>query len=381
MAKRDYYEVLGVDKGADDDTLKKAYRKLAMKYHPDRNPDDAEAEARFKEAGEAYDVLKDPEKKAAYDRFGHAAFEGGMGGGGAGAGGMHGFGGAFSDVFDDLFGEFMGRGGGQRGSRGARGADLRYNMEITLEEAFNGLNTTIKVPTTETCDTCDGTGAATPEDIKTCQTCGGAGRVRVTQGFFTVERTCPTCGGAGKTIEVPCGKCGGAGRTQREKTLSVTIPAGVEDGTRMRLTGEGDAGIGAGGPGDLYIYLSVKPHHLFHRDGPHIYCRVPLAMTTAALGGPIEVPTIDGQRVKLDIPAGTQSGKQFRLRGKGMSQVRNPARGDMYVEAQVETPVNLSKRQKELLAEFAEESEDTTHNPESHGFFSKVKDFFEGITD
>lgn len=378
MSKRDYYEVLGVSRDADEKALKSAYRKLAMQYHPDRNPDDAEAEARFKEAGEAWDVLKDAEKRAAYDRFGHAAFEGGgMGGGGMGGGA--GFGGAFSDVFDDLFGDFMGRSGGGRGGRGARGADLRYNMEISLQEAFEGHTTTIHVPVTETCDSCDGTGAASPADIVTCGTCGGAGRVRATQGFFTVERTCPTCQGAGRSIKKPCGACGGAGRIERKKNLSVTIPAGVEDGTRMRLSGEGDAGMGGGETGDLYIYLSVKPHHLFHRDGAHIYCRVPLSVTTAALGGTVEVPTIDGQRVRLDIPEGTQSGKQFRLRGKGMTQVRTPSRGDMYVEAGVETPVNLTKRQKELLKEFASESSD--NSPESSGFFSKVKDFFEGLTD
>ena len=373
MSKRDYYEVLGVSRNADDKSLKSAYRKLAMQFHPDRNPGNAEAEARFKEAGEAYDILKDSEKRAAYDRYGHDAFEGGTGGGaGFGAG-------AFSDVFDDLFGEFMGRSGGGRRRRGARGSDLRYNMEVSLEECFRGKTTTIKVPVTESCAKCGGRGAESATDVKICNTCGGAGRVRATQGFFSVERTCPTCSGSGKVIQNPCKTCNGTGREQREKTLSVTIPSGVEDGTRIRLNGEGDAGVGQGGSGDLYIYLSVKPHHLFHRDGPHIYCRVPIAMTIATLGGSLEVPTIDGQRVKLDIPAGTQSGKQFRIRGKGMSQVRSPSRGDMYVESGVETPVNITKRQEELLKEFAAESDD--HSPESDGFFVKVKNFFENLAD
>ena len=306
MSKRDYYDVLGVDKTASDSDLNGAYRKLAMKYHPDRNPDDKDAEHKFKELNEAYEVLKDEQKRAAYDRFGHAAFEGGGPGAGAG-GGFHGFGGAggFSDIFEEMFGEFMGggrRGGGGGARANTRGADLRYNMEITLEEAFAGKKTTVNVPTSVTCETCEGSGAKPGTQPKTCGTCGGMGRVRAQQGFFTIERACPTCQGQGKVISDPCGDCGGAGRVRREKTLEVTIPAGVEDGTRIRLASEGEAGLRGGPPGDLYIFLSVAAHRLFQRDGANIQCRVPIPMTTAALGGSIEVPSIDGSRAKVSIP-------------------------------------------------------------------------------
>jgi molecular chaperone DnaJ len=381
MSKRDYYDVLGVDKSASADDMKKAYRKLAMKYHPDRNPDDADAEQKFKELNEAYEVLKDDQKRAAYDRFGHAAFEGGGPGGG---GGFHGFGGAggFSDIFEEMFGEFMG--GGRRGGGGranTRGADLRYNMDITLEEAFAGKKTTVNVPTSVACDTCSGSGAKPGTQPKSCSTCGGMGRVRAQQGFFTIERTCPACQGQGKVIADPCGDCGGAGRVRRDKTLEVTIPAGVEDGTRIRLAGEGEAGLRGGPPGDLYIFLSVAPHRLFQREGANIQCRVPIPMTTAALGGAIEVPSIDGGRAKVNIPAGTQTGTQFRLRGKGMSVLRSSARGDMFIQAVVETPMNLTRRQKELLEEFARENGDDATSPESHGFFKKVKEFFEDLTE
>ncbi|SDE64061.1 molecular chaperone DnaJ [Rhodospira trueperi] len=380
MSKRDYYDVLGVGKSASADEMKKAYRKLAMQYHPDRNPDDKDAEQKFKELNEAYEVLKDDQKRAAYDRFGHAAFEGG----GPGAGGFQGFGGAggFSDIFEEMFGEFMG--GGRRGGGGranTRGADLRYNMEVTLEEAFAGKKASVHVPTSVTCETCDGSGAKPGTQPKTCGTCGGAGRVRAQQGFFTVERTCPTCHGQGKTISDPCTACGGAGRVRKDKMLEVTIPAGVEDGTRIRLAGEGEAGLRGGPPGDLYIFLSVAPHRLFQRDGANIQCRVPIPMTTAALGGSIEVPAIDGSRAKVTIPAGTQTGNQFRLRGKGMSVLRSSARGDMFIQAVVETPMNLSKRQKDLLEEFAKAAGDDSTSPESHGFFKKVKEFFEDLTD
>ena len=383
MSKRDYYDVLGVGKSASADEMKKAYRKLAMKYHPDRNPDDKTAEQKFKELNEAYEVLKDDQKRAAYDRFGHAAFEGGGPGGG---GGFHGFGGAggFSDIFEEMFGEFMGggrRGGGAGGRSSTRGADLRYNMEVTLEEAFSGKKSSVHVPTSVTCETCDGSGAKPGTQPKTCGTCGGAGRVRAQQGFFTIERTCPTCNGQGKVISDPCTACGGAGRVRRDKTLEVTIPAGVEDGTRIRLAGEGEAGLRGGPPGDLYIFLSVAPHRLFQREGANIQCRVPIPMTTAALGGAIEVPSIDGSRAKVTIPGGTQTGTQFRLRGKGMSVLRSSARGDMFIQAVVETPVNMTKRQKELLEEFAKAEGDDSSSPESHGFFKKVKEFFEDLTD
>lgn len=383
MSKEDFYKLLGVDRDADGDEIKKAYRKLAMKYHPDRNPDDSEAERKFKEVNEAYEVLKDEEKRAAYDRFGHAAFEhGGPGaGGGAGFGGFGGGGfGGFADIFDEMFGDFGARpGGGGPGAGAGRGSDLRYNMEITLEEAFEGKKTSIRVPTSIQCDSCKGTGAAGGAAPVQCASCGGHGRVRTQQGFFTVERTCPSCSGTGQVIKEPCGTCGGQGRTHKEKNLSVTIPAGVEDGTRIRLAEEGEAGLRGAPAGDLYIFLSIAPHRMFRRDGANIHCRAPIPMTTAALGGTIEVPTVEGKLTRVSIPAGAQSGQQFRLKGKGMSMLRSEARGDMFVQVAVETPVSLTKRQKELLKEFAEEGGSQTHSPESHGFFDKVKELWEDL--
>ena len=372
MAKRDYYDVLGVAKGASEADLKSAFRKLAMKYHPDKNPDDVEAEARFKEVAEAYEALKDPQKRAAYDRFGHAAFENGGGPGAAGFGA--GFGASMSDIFEDLFGDFVG--GGRTRSRG-RGADLRYNLDITLEDAFNGRQVEVRVPTAISCEVCGGSGAKPGTSPVPCRTCGGAGRVRAAQGFFSIERTCPACGGRGEQIESPCGGCSGTGRVTRERTLQVNIPPGVEDGTRIRLAGEGEAGMRGGPTGDLYIFLSVKPHPIFQRDGADLFCRVPIAMTTAALGGTIEVPTIDGGRAKVKVPEGSQSGAQFRLKGKGMPVLRTTHAGDMYVQAVVETPRNLTRRQRELLEEF-EKTHSAENSPESTGFFSKVKDFFAG---
>lgn len=385
MAKKDYYETLGVARGASEDELKKAYRKLAMKYHPDRNPGDKAAETSFKEVNEAYDVLKDAEKRAAYDRFGHAAFEGGGGGpGGGGFGGGSPFGGSgFEDIFAEMFGQFGG-GAGRRGGGAAtgRGADLRHAVDISLEEAFAGSRKTIRVPTSVQCDACDGTGAEGKASSaqQTCTTCAGAGKVRAQQGFFLIERTCPTCGGTGRIIKNPCKVCQGAGRVQRERTLNVTIPPGVEDGTRIRLSGEGEAGLRGAPAGDLYVDISVRPHALFQRDGANIFVRVPLRMTQAALGGAVEVPTIDGGRSRVTIPAGTQTGDQFRLRGKGFSVLRSAARGDMYVQVAVETPQNLTGRQRELLEQFeGEVGQNGNSSPESEGFFAKVKEFWDGL--
>ena len=374
MSKRDYYEVLGVAKSVSAEDIKKAYRKLAMQFHPDRNPDDPSADQKFREVNEAYDILKDEQKRAAYDRFGHAAFEQGRGFGGGGAGDSH-FASGFADIFDEMFGEFM---GGRRGGGQARGNDLRYNLEVSLEEAFAGKTVEIKIPSSVGCDACKGTGGAGGAQPIECTTCRGAGKVRATQGFFTIERSCPTCQGMGKVIKDPCRVCGGNGRVRKEKTLSVAVPAGVEDGTRIRLSGEGEPGMRNAPAGDLYIFLSVKQHRLFRREGANIFCRVPLTMTCAALGGSIEVPAIDGARAKIAIPAGTQSGHQFRLRGKGMSVLRSPSRGDMFVEAVVETPVNLTKRQEELLREFESVGGKET-SPESHGFFSKIKELWEDL--
>lgn len=390
MAKKDFYQVLGVDKKASADDLKKAYRKLAMQYHPDKNQGNKDAEAKFKEINEAYDVLKDDQKRAAYDRFGHGAFEGGMGGGArGGAGGFGGFGGmggaGFSDIFEEMFGDFMG--GQQRGGRGGdaggaarRGADLSHEMEITLEDAFKGKETPVKVSTWQSCAGCSGSGAEKGTKPETCDTCKGNGRIRAQQGFFTVERTCPTCGGAGQSIKTPCKSCGGSGRTRKEKTLSVSIPAGIEDGTRIRLAGEGEAGVRGGPSGDLYVFLGIKPHRFFQREASNLYCRVPVPMHIVALGGTVEVPTIDGKRMKVTVPAGTQTGQQFRLKGKGMTILRSQNRGDMFVEVQVETPVNLSKKQKELLQEFGGQTDAKT-NPQSSGFFDKVKDLWEDLKD
>ena len=377
MAKRDYYDVLGVSKAASAEEIKKAYRQKAKELHPDRNSDNPNAESQFKEANEAYEVLKDADKKAAYDRFGHAAFEGGMGGGGRGGmGGGGDFASAFSDVFDDLFGDMMGGRGG-RGQRATRGSDLRYNLRVTLEEAYAGLQKTINVPTAVTCDTCQGSGSEGGAEPQTCPTCSGMGKVRAQQGFFTVERTCPTCGGMGQIIKNPCKSCGGAGRVERERALSVNIPAGVETGTRIRLAGEGEAGLRGGPPGDLYIFIEVAEHALFQREATELYCRVPVSLSSAALGGDIEVPTIDGGRSRVKIPAGSQSGRQMRLRGKGMPALRGGGTGDMYIELSVETPVNLTSRQKELLREFEKLSED--NHPESSSFLGKVKTFWDGM--
>ena len=385
MSKRDYYDLLGLKRGASAEEIKKAYRAKAKELHPDRNSDNPDAESQFKEVNEAYDVLKDENRKAAYDRYGHAAFEGGMGGGGGGGGGggpRGGFGqgdfaSAFSDVFEDLFGDFMGgaRGGGGR-SRAQRGSDLRYNLRVSLEEAFSGVQKTISVPTAVGCDTCNGTGAEGGAEPVSCPTCGGMGKVRAQQGFFTVERSCPTCGGAGQIVKNPCRACGGAGRVEKERQLSVNIPPGVETGTRIRLSGEGEAGLRGGPTGDLYIFIEVREHAIFQRDGAALYCRVPVSMAKAALGGEVEVPTIEGGRTRVKVPAGSQTGKQMRLRGKGMPALRGGGPGDMLIELAVETPVNLTGRQRELLEEFDRLSED--NNPEGNSFFSKVKSFWDG---
>lgn len=388
MAKRDYYEVLGVARGASGDQLKKAYRTKAKELHPDRNRDCKVSEAAFKEVNEAYECLKDDQKKAAYDRFGHAAFEGGGGGYGGfnrGAQGQGDFGSAFADVFEDLFGDMMGRrpGGGAGGSarsRATRGQDLRYNLDVTLEEAFNGIQKAIAVPGSVSCDACNGTGAEGSVEPATCPTCSGMGKVRASQGFFTVERTCPTCNGQGQIIKNPCDICHGAGRVEKERTLSVNIPAGVETGTRIRLAGEGEAGMRGGPSGDLYIFIEVKEHPIFLRDGRVLACQVPVSMTSAALGGEIEVPTIDGGRSRVKIPPGTQSGKQLRLRGKGMPPLRHGAgmngeSGDMLIELTVETPVNLTARQKEIMREFDTIKAD--NSPQTQGFFQKIKGFWD----
>ncbi len=380
MSKRDYYEVLGVSKGASEAEIKKAFKKKVMEYHPDRNPDNPEAEVKFKEANEAHDVLKDAEKRAAYDRFGHAAFEGGMGGGGNARYRQQGgdFQSAFSDVFDDLFGDFMGGARGGRGrQRATRGSDLRYNMRITLEEAYNGKQAQITVPGSATCEVCDGSGAEGGAEPATCPTCSGMGKVRAQQGFFTIERTCPTCDGRGQIIKNPCNNCGGAGRVEKERTLNVTIPAGVETGTRIRLAGEGEAGVQGGPSGDLYIFIDVASHPIFEREGVNLFCRIPVPMATAALGGEIEAPNLDGGRSRVKVPAGVQSGKQLRLRSKGMPQLRGQGTGDLYIELAVETPVNLTARQKELLKEFEAESKE--NHPESADFFTKVKGFWDGM--
>jgi molecular chaperone DnaJ len=372
MAKRCYYETLEVERTVDDGQLKTAFRKLAMKWHPDKNPGNKDCEHKFKEISEAYDVLKDGDKRAAYDRFGHAAFEQGRGNGHAGFGAD--FATTFSDIFDDFFG-VGGRRGRSSGGGRERGADLRYNMEITLEDAYRGKAAQVSIPTSVTCEECSGTGAKAGSKPKACGTCGGAGRVRATQGFFTIERTCPSCHGRGQVIETPCASCSGAGRVTRERMLSVNIPPGVEDGTRIRLAGEGEAGVRGGPAGDLYIFLALSAHGFFQRDGADLYCEVPVSMVTAAIGGDFEVPTIDGSNGKIKVPAGTQSGRRFRLAGKGMPVLRQKQLGDMYVQVTVETPQNLTKRQRELLAEFEKLSSHETQ-PEAAGFFGKVKDFF-----
>jgi len=372
MAKRCYYETLSVERSASDGAIKAAFRKQAMQFHPDRNPGDKNAEHRFKELNEAYEVLKDPDKRAAYDRYGHAAFEHGLGGG-AGFGAD--FGTTFSDLFEGIFGMAAGRG---RGTGRERGADLRYNMEITLREAYAGKNAQIRIPTSVTCEACSGSGAKAGTKPKICSMCGGHGRVRHAQGFFTLERTCPNCHGRGQSIDTPCGSCAGSGRVTRERTLSVNIPAGVEDGTRIRLAGEGEAGVRGGPPGDLYIFLSIGAHAFFQREGADLHCRVPVSMVTATLGGEFEVPTIDGGKTNVKVPEGTQSGRRFRLAGKGMPVLRARQSGDMYVQVVVETPQKLTKKQRDLLAEFDRLSSTETH-PESTGFLGKVKDFLDGL--
>lgn len=370
MSKRDFYEVLDVARTADEGELKSAFRKLAMKFHPDKNPGDAEAEARFKELNEAYQTLSDPQKRAAYDRFGHSAFEQG-----SGAGGFSGdFASSMSDIFEDLFGDMGGRRSRNSGGR-ERGSDLRYNLDITLEEAFNGKTATLTIPIAISCEACSGSGAKAGTKPKTCTTCGGHGRVRATQGFFAVERTCPHCQGRGEMIENPCPSCSGSGRTTRERTLSVNVPPGVEDGTRIRLAGEGEGGLRGGPPGDLYIFISLKAHSFFQRDGADLYCRVPISMVTAALGGEIRMPTLSGEEKLVTIPEGTQTGKQFRLRGQGMPILRSRDVGDLYLQTVVETPQKLNARQKELLREFDGQSSSDTQ-PESEGFFSRIKEFF-----
>jgi len=379
MSKRDYYEILGVEKNASEAEIKKAFKRLAMKYHPDRNPDNKEAEDNFKEAKEAYDILGDAQKRSAYDQFGHAGVDpsAGMGGAGGFAGGA-----SFSDIFGDVFGDIFGggraRGGG--GSRAYRGDDLQYNLELNLEDAVRGTQVDVRIPTHVACDECGGTGAKKGTTPSTCPTCGGIGQVRMQQGFFSLQQTCPRCHGSGKIINDPCGKCHGQGRVQKHKTLSVKIPAGVDNGDRIRLSGEGEAGEHGGPPGDLYVQISVRPHPIFERDGTDLYCEVPINMVTAALGGEMEVPTLDG-RVKLKIPTETQSGKQFRLRGKGVRSVRGGQVGDLMCKVQVETPVNLTKRQKELLEELNQslQQDSVQHSPRSSSWLDGVKKFFEDM--
>ncbi len=394
MAEKDFYKVLEVDKNADAAEIKKAYRKLAMKYHPDQNKDNPEAEAKFKEINEAYDVLKDEQKRAAYDRYGSGAFDGSMGAGGfgAGAGGFSGFGGAggagaFSDIFEDMFGEFMSGGAGRGGARTgpARGSDMQYTMRISLEDAYKGKEASIKIPVNESCSACKGSGAEPGTSAETCETCGGVGRVRQQQGFFTIERTCPTCQGAGSAIKNPCKACGGEGRVRKEKTLKIKIPAGVDHGRRIRLSGEGEAGLRGGPAGDLYVLVAIEPHKFFRRENDNLYCRVPIPITKAALGGEVEVPTIEGARSKIKIPPGTQTGQQLRMKGKGMTNLRSDARGDMYIEIFVETPVNLNKKQQDLLRELDSTIGDgkagARHSPESEGFFKKAREFWDDLKD
>ncbi len=373
MAKRCYYEALSVERTASDGDIKAAFRKQAMACHPDRHPGDTQAEHKFKEINEAYEVLKDPDKRAAYDRFGHAAFEHGMGGSPTGFGAD--FGTTFSDIFEGIFGMSASRG---RGSGRERGADLRYNMEISLHEAFAGKAAQIRIPTPVTCEACSGSGAKTGSKPKACPTCAGQGKIRQAQGFFTLERTCPNCQGRGQVIDSPCASCSGSGRVIRERTLSVNIPPGVEDGTRIRLASEGEAGVRGGPPGDLYIFLSMAAHPFFQREGADLHCRVPVSMVTAAVGGEFEVPTIDGSKTRVKVPEGTQSGRRFRLQGKGMPVLRARQSGDMYVQVVVETPQKLTKKQRDLLAEFEKLSSSETH-PESTGFFGKLKDFLDGL--
>lgn len=376
MAKRDFYETLGVAKNASDEEIKKAYRKLAMKYHPDRNPDSRQAEDKFKEAKEAYEMLSDPQKREAYDRFGHAGVDPNVGGaGGAGAG----FGGGFSDAFGDIFGDIFGGGGRQRGGPQVyRGADLRYNLDITLEQAANGFETTIRVPSWDECETCHGSGAKPGTSPTTCATCGGHGQVRMQQGFFSIQQTCPKCHGSGKVIPDPCNPCAGSGRVKRNKTLEVKIPAGIDDGMRIRSTGNGEPGMNGGPPGDLYVEIHIKQHGVFQRDGDDLHCEMPISFAKAALGGEIEVPTLSG-KVSFSVPEGTQSGKTFRLRSKGIKGVRSGFPGDLFCHVVVETPVKLTDRQKDLLREFDQLTTEggAKHSPQSKSWMDKVKEFFE----
>ena len=384
MSKRDYYEVLGVQKNVSDDDLKKAFRRSAMKYHPDRNPDNAEAEAKFKEAKEAYEILSDSQKRAAYDQFGHAGIDpaaGGFGGGRGGAG-QAGFGDIFEDIFGDIFGGGRGgRSGGGGANRAYRGSDLQYNLELSLEDAVFGTTTDIRVPSMQTCETCNGSGAKPGTQPQTCPTCHGQGQVRIQQGFFAIQQTCPHCHGTGKIIADPCTDCHGQGRKEKQKTLSVRIPAGVDNGDRVRLAGEGEAGINGGPAGDLYVQVFVKSHPLFQRDGDNLHCEVPIRFATAALGGELEVPTLDGNKVSLKIPPETQTGKQFRLRSKGVKSVRSSMTGDLICRVVVETPVNLTRRQRELLEELDATMHEggKKHSPQEHGFMDKAKDFFKDL--
>ncbi len=373
MSKRDYYEILGVEKNADEKDVKKAYRRVAMKFHPDRNPDDANAEEKFKEASEAYEILSDREKRAAYDRFGHAGVESQMGGGA-------GFSGSFSDIFGDVFGDIFGAGGGRSRGGPQRGADLRYTLDISLEHAVKGTQVKIRVPTLVGCDECGGSGARAGSAPSTCGTCGGAGQVRMQQGFFQVQQTCPKCRGKGRVISDPCGKCRGHGRVEETKTLSVKVPPGVDTGDRIRLSGEGEAGPDGGPSGDLFVQMSVHDHSIFERDGKHLFCEVPITFADAALGGELEVPTLDG-RVKLKIPPETQTGKLFRLRGKGVKPVRGGSVGDLLCRVEVETPVHLSKRQKELLSELQETMAEAgqRNSPRQSSWFEGVKSFFDDM--
>ncbi|MGO9133118.1 MAG: molecular chaperone DnaJ [Methylovirgula sp.] len=371
-ARRDFYEVLGVSRTCTEVEMKTAFRKAAMQFHPDRNPGDAEAEHKFKEVNEAYQILSDQQKRAAYDRYGHAAFDQG------GMNNAEGFGASMADIFDDLFGDMMGGRRGGRNGGATRGSDLRYNLEITLEEAFAGKTANLTLPTSIVCESCSGSGAKAGAKPRQCPTCGGYGRVRAQQGFFSIERTCPHCHGQGEIIDNPCTVCSGSGRVTRERNLAVNVPAGVEDGTRIRLAGEGEAGLRGGPNGDLYIFIAMKPHPFFQRDGADLFCRVPISMVQAAMGGEVEVRSVDGTEAKVKIPEGTQSGKQFKVRNKGMPVLRSRDVGDLYIQVTVETPQNLTKRQRELLAEFDSLSSNTTH-PEASGFFAKMKDFFENL--
>ena len=370
MAKRDYYEVLGVHKGATEEEIKKAFRRLAMKYHPDRNPGDKSVEEKFKEVKEAYDVLSDPHKRAAYDRYGHAGVDPSMAGAGAAGAGFRDFADAFSDIFGDIFG--VGRGGR---SQVYRGADLRYNLEITLEEAAHGTETKIRIPVMAECEVCHGSGAKPGTQAITCPTCGGYGQIRMQQGFFSIQQTCPRCHGSGRIIPEPCPHCHGEGRVKKHKTLSVRIPAGVDEGDRIRLTGEGEAGINGGPPGDLYVIVHIKPHPVFKRDGDDLHCEMPISFATAALGGEITIPTLDGQAI-IKIPPETQTGRTFRLRGKGIKGVRSREPGDLLCHVVVETPVNLTERQKALLREFEACCQEGKHHPRAKSFMDKVKEFF-----